>query len=388
MRAVIEQLAALERGAGSDGERRGAEILAEHLARAGARVQIDAASFRGENYARVLVPLGFAGLCANRLVRRGGRLRGGALAALATALTVDDAQNGRRPWRRLVARERATQNVVAEVGDPDAGRTLVVLAHHDAAPTGVFFDQGLQRWLARRFPGPVAARDEALPIWYPVVAGPLLTILAAITASRLLARLGGFFSLLAVAFGLDVARHRIVPGANDNLSACGALVALAERLRDVRGLRVVLASCGAEEVLQGGIYGFVDQHLRPLGPTTTWVINLDTIGSPELILVEGEGPFFVHRFDSGLCDLVDRAGGGVRRGCIARASTDSIVPSRAGYPTALLCSWEPDTKLMTNYHLMTDTPEHLNWETIERAVDVVEAVAGELARTTTLQSVT
>lgn len=379
VRAVVEQMATLERGAGSEGERQGAQVLAEHLERAGALVEIDEASFRGANYARLLLPLAVVGLLGNRLVRRGRRLRGSALAALVAALIVDDAENGRRPWRRLVARERATQNVVAEVGDPGAERTLVVLAHHDAAPTGLFFDQGLQRWLAKRFPAFLAARDEALPIWYPVIAGPVLTMAAALSGSRVVARLGALFSLLAAAAGADLSRHRIVPGANDNLSACGALVALAERLRDVKDLRVLLACCGAEEVLQGGIYGFVEERLRPLDPARTWVVNLDTIGSPELILVEGEGPFFVHRFDSGLCDLVDRAGGGVRRGCIARASTDSIVPSRAGYPTALLCSWEPDTKLMTNYHLMTDTPEHLHWETIERAVDVVEAVAGELA---------
>ena len=50
----------------------------------------------------------------------------------------------------------------------------------------------------------------------------------------------------------------MVPGANDNLSAVAVLVAVAEALREepVDGLRVVLASCGAEEVLQGGIHGF------------------------------------------------------------------------------------------------------------------------------------
>lgn len=383
LRAVVEPLSALERGAGSEGEREAARVLAERLEQAGCRVQVDEETFRGENYARLLLPLGVLGFVANRIAGRHPFL-GGALAAAVTATTVDDAENGRRLWRRTVAREQPTWNVVAETGDASAERTLVVLAHHDAAPTGAAFDPALQRNLAKRFPGFVAARDEALPIWYTVVAGPVLTILAAVTRSRLLRRLGGFFSLLSGVLGLDVARHRIVPGANDNLSACGALVALAERLRDVEGLRVVLASCGAEEVLQGGIYGFVGRHLEPLDPAKTWVVTLDTIGCPELILVEGEGPFFVHDYDAAFKDLVARVGeqatgAPLRRGPVARASTDAIIPSRAGYRTALLCSWEPDTKLMTNYHLMTDTPEHLRWETIERAVDVVEAVAVELA---------
>ena len=70
------------------------------------------------------------------------------------------------------------------------------------------------------------------------------------------------------------------------------LVALAEALRErpVEGLRVVLASCGAEEVLQGGIYGFARRHLKPLDRDRTWVLNLETVGSPELAMLEGEGP--------------------------------------------------------------------------------------------------
>src|SRR3712207_4847802 len=81
LRSVIEPLAALERGAGSEGEGRAAQMLAEMLERAGARVQIDDAEFRGENYARVLVPLGFVGLLGNRLVRHGHRLTGALLNA-------------------------------------------------------------------------------------------------------------------------------------------------------------------------------------------------------------------------------------------------------------------------------------------------------------------
>lgn len=386
LRAVVEPLAALKRGAGSEGERRAAEQLRDMLEEAGARAWIDEEEFR-PGYARMLLGLAVLGIVANRLVARGRRLSGGLLAALATGLIVDDVENGRRWWRRLVTRPETTWNVVGECGDADAERTLVVLAHHDAAPTGAAFDQSAQRWLARRFPDVVAGRDTALPIWAPVVAGPVATVLAALLGSRALARLGGAFSLVAGALGADIARERIVPGANDNLSGCAALVALTGRLRaePVSGVRVLLASCGAEEVLQGGIHGFVDRHLRALDPGRTWVLNLDSIGSPELILVEGEGPFLMHdycdpSFRDRVAAVAERATGApLRRGARARASTDSIIASRAGYPSALLCSWEPDTKLVSNYHLFSDTPENLCWDTVGRAVDVVEAVAAELA---------
>jgi Zn-dependent M28 family amino/carboxypeptidase len=249
------------------------------------------------------------------------------------------------------------------------------------------FDQSLQKWLAKRFPDIVQNTDTALPIWWPTSAGPLCTIAAAATGSRRLALAGRLLSGAIVALAADIARHRIVPGANDNLSACAVHVALAERLRaePVSGIRVVLASCGAEEVLQGGIYGFVDRHLSKCDPAKTWVLNLDTIGSPQLILIEGEGPFWMHEYtDESFRDRVaavaERATGEpLRRGTRARASTDTIIPSRAGYPSTCIGSWEPDTKLLSNYHLMTDTPENLDYASIERAVDIAEALARDLA---------
>jgi Zn-dependent M28 family amino/carboxypeptidase len=193
-------------------------------------------------------------------------------------------------------------------------------------------------------------------------------------------------STVIVALAADIARSPIVPGANDNLSAVAALVALAERLRHdrPRGLRVLLVSCGAEEVLQGGIYAFARRHFPRLDRERTWFVNLDTIGSPQLLLVEGEGPFWMEDYcDPAFRDLIHRAaealGPPLRRGVRSRASTDSVVPSRAGYPTALLASWEPDTKLLSNYHLMSDVPHNLCFDTVARAVDVVAAVAGELA---------
>jgi Iap family predicted aminopeptidase len=57
-----------------------------------------------------------------------------------------------------------------------------------------------------------------------------------------------------------------------------------------------------------------------------------------------------------------------------------VIPSRAGYPTTTLASWEPDTKLLSNYHLMSDTPGNLNFDTVARAVTVAYAVAEDLAQ--------
>jgi hypothetical protein len=387
LREVVETLARFERGAGSRGETEAADWLARRLTAAGAKARIEAVRFR-PGYARLMLPLSISGTFAGAIALTGRRRKlAAAVAGLGGLAVADDIDNRRRIWRRLTSRSRATTNVIAEAGDPKAERTLVVLAHHDAAPTGAVFDQSLQRAIAGRFPDLVARTNTSLPLWWPTLAGPLFVTLGAVTGRRALLRLGIAGGILTTALGADIARHRIVPGANDNLSACAALVALAERLRErpVSGLRVLLVSCGAEEVLQGGIYDFVERHLRQLDPEQTWVLNLDTIGSPRLAMLEGEGVLLkVEDYtDPSFRDLVaDTAASGripLVRNQRARASTDSVIPSRAGYPTATLISFEPDTKLLSNYHLPTDTPENLDYGTVAEAVELTDSLARRLA---------
>jgi Iap family predicted aminopeptidase len=86
--------------------------------------------------------------------------------------------------------------------------------------------------------------------------------------------------------------------------------------------------------------------------------------------------------DRSFRDLVERAavqaGTPLQRGLRARNSTDAVLPSRAGYPTATLASVDRH-KALANYHLMSDTPENLDYRTVEQALVVTEAVARELA---------
>ncbi|MDQ6604948.1 MAG: M28 family metallopeptidase, partial [Actinomycetota bacterium] len=192
-------------------------------------------------------------------------------------------------------------------------------------------------------------------------------------------------SLLGAAVFADVARSPVCPGANDNLTAVAVLVGLAERLatEPIPGLRVLLVSCGAEEVIQGGIYGFAARYFPSLPRERTWFLNLDTVGSPKLVLLEGEGPVVMEDYpDITYRDLVartaGRAGASLRRGMRSRNSTDAVIPSRAGYPTATLTSIDR-YKALSNYHKMSDTPENVDYLTVAQALTVSEAVARELA---------
>jgi len=386
LREVVAALAPLERGAGSRGETEAADWLAARLRAAGAPARVEAVRFH-DGFARLMLPLGAIGTVAGLVSLTGRARRATALVAGLVGFAVaDDADNRWRIWRRLTTRSKATTNVIAEVGDLGAQRTLVMLAHHDAAPTGMVFDQSFQRGLARYAPWLVRRLDTSLPLWWPIIGAPLLVALGALTGRRALTLTGMAGGMMNTVLAADIARNRIVPGANDNLSAVAALVALAERLRDrpIEGLRVVLVSCGAEEVLQGGIYDYVERHLTQLDPSSTWVLNLDTVGSPHLIMLEGEGIIRIEDYPGpAFRDLVaaaaQDAGVPLIRGQRSRTSTDSVIPARAGYPIATIASYDPDTKLLSNYHLPTDTPENLDFGTVSEAVELADTLARRLA---------
>jgi Zn-dependent M28 family amino/carboxypeptidase len=386
LREVVEALAQLERRAGEAGERRAAEWIAERLRSAGCEAEVQQEQFL-DGYAEVMRSLSAASLGAGLAALAVAPLRrpAGAVAAAVTGAIADDISNGPRVFRSVSSVPRTTWNVVGESGASDAPRTLVVLAHHDAAPTGAIFDPTFQRWLGETFPGLVERIDTSFPLWWALLAAPLLVTSGALRGRRGQLAAGVAGSAVALAVFADVARSPIVPGANDNLSAVAVLVALAERLRaePIAGLRVLLASCGAEEVIQGGIYGFARRHFPRLDRERTWFLNLETVGSPKLVMLEGEGPVVMEDYhDRSFRDLVERAasqaGAPIQRGLRARNSTDAVLPSRAGYPTATLASVDR-YKALSNYHLMSDTPENLDYRTVAQALTVTEAVARELA---------
>jgi hypothetical protein len=383
---VIERLSPLERRAGSEGEAQAAAWLAERLRDAGSDARVEEAEFH-DGYAKLIGALAAVTAVAGLVALRGGRgrLAGALVASIAGAAIADDVANTHRVVRRQLTAAVPTQNVVAIAGDPNAERTLVVMAHHDAAPTGVIFDDRFQAWLAHEFPGLIERIDTSLPLWWLVLAGPTAVAIGAVRRRRSLVALGTVTAAVTTALMANIATSPIVPGANDNLSGVAVLVALAERLREepIQGLRVMLVSCGAEEVIQGGINSFAKDHFPALDQDNTWFLNLDTVGSPILVMCEGEGPvlmedYFDRRFRDLVARVADQSGAPLRRGMRARNSTDAVIPSHARYPTAMLTSLNR-AKALSNYHLPTDTPDNVDYRTVAHALHVTEAVARELA---------
>ena len=382
---VIETLATIERPPCSDGERAAARWIAERLEAAGCdEVVSDEEPARG-TFPPTITGVGLAGMVGAYLVARGRKGAGGVLATVALATLIDEIQNGPRVARRFLRRERSTVNVIGRVGDRDAPRTLVVLAHHDAAQTGIVFDQSWAKALHARRPDVMKAATKQVPQWWLGLAPGVMTLASLLTKKRRLARTAVGVAGLGTVLIADILRSPTVPGANDNLSGVAVLVGLAEALavEPISGLRVLLVSAGAEEALQEGIRAFMERHRGDLPHGRTWFLNLDTVGSPELVMLEGEGPVWMEDYaDASFRDVVAQcaADANVRleRGLRARASTDAIIPSRRGYPTASVVSLMP-WRLPGNYHLMSDVPANIDYDSVADATRLAYSVARRIA---------
>ena len=157
-------------------------------------------------------------LVAARDRRRAGRARRGSpacagaacsaplLGAIGAAGIADDFPPGKRPLRRPLPK-RTTYNVVCELGPADAERTMVVVAHHDAAHSGL--DLPPRAPQVRRPPRADRGQDTSPPLMAPVVGGPMLAALGALTGRRLLSKLG---ILLGARLGRGDGRHRLAQG--------------------------------------------------------------------------------------------------------------------------------------------------------------------------------
>jgi Peptidase family M28 len=390
LREVVETLAPIDRTPCSPGEREAADWLAARLERVpGVEVTLED-EYSWGTFPPTATALGVAGMFAAALVLRGRRATGALIAAAGLAGIVDEAQNGPRILRRLVRRRRDTVNVLARAGAWDAGEsdggvagegsspgTVVVIAHHDAPQTGFLFDQTFQKRVYELAPALLERTKTPAPQWWIGLAGPLCTIAGAVTGRRRFARAAIAVGAFGTAIVADVWRSPTVQGANDNLSGVATLVALAEMLErePLADLRVLLVSCGAEETLQDGIRAFVARHRDELDPERTWFVNLDTVGSPHLVMLEAEGPIWMEEYAGPwlrdlVADCAQRLEIPLHRGYRARASTDSVIPSRAGYPTATLVSMT-DWRSPANYHLPSDVPANLDYATVAQATRLV-----------------
>jgi hypothetical protein len=382
VREDVEALAAMERGSAGRGERAAAEWGAGRLREAGA-VDVELQPFR---FQRSIAERNVPHLAAGLLAARAGGAAGVALAAAAlTSFELD--LGGRSQWLRTVVPAGDGLNATGRV--PAAGerrRTLVLVAHHDTAHTGIAWKNpsligvGTRERLAR------LAGVEADPdVMDSPSTGPKLAFaaIAAGCAAGLRAPRAAGAAVLAFSLllALDVARSEAVPGASDNATGVAGVLALVEHFAadPLPDTEVVAVLTGCEESGMGGMAEWLRSGGARLDPETTLVLGLDTLGAGEPIVVRAEGAILPWRYSERDLDWADRgaarAGLDPPRRMQLGGWTDPLLAVHAGLPAVSLLSARGSW--FTNYHQPTDTPDRVDWDSVERCLRLALGTALE-----------
>ena len=358
LRADVEALAGMSRRSASQGERESAEWCAARLRHAGAQ-EVRTEPFRYQHtfgYAHALH-------CAAALAGRA--------AAAAALLSFELELSGRSQWLRRVLPTGEGANVVGRL--PARGerrRTLVLVAHHDAAHTGLMWNPRLATGAVRDGRPPFSLLPEvamaAVAFGPRRVRAPARAVLA-----------------LATALSLEVAHGDTVPGASDNATGVAAVIALVERLvaDPLDGTEVAIVLPGCEESGMGGMAAWLRSARSALDPAprscsgwTRW--GRGSRWSPAR---RGRCGAFATAKRTWTCST--------RAPCAPVWSRPAAFDWVAG-PIRCSLGWRacPPSRCsrcaatrFNDYHLPTDIPERVDWDSVERCLAIAESAAREWA---------
>jgi acetylornithine deacetylase/succinyl-diaminopimelate desuccinylase-like protein len=289
------------------------------------------------------------------------------------------------PWgtsHNIVARLPATSGVTR--------RRIVFVGHADAAPTGWMFAPQFLRHVHKPWP-------NSLYLLRKQMLGSTLALLLLATLGVIRATTGYWFPYMYYGFTLAsliplilllqiVWTNRTVPGANDNLSGCAAVVLLADRFatQPLPDTECVFVITGCEEAGRGGAWALEQQMRGVWDPKTTTIIGLDTLSGGKLRYhIEGEilpiwpSKELVQAIDTVAED--DERFAGISPYHAPAGATDIAPFVCKGYDGACITRIDPNNDLPPNYHTPADNIENLNASDVRDAVDFAERLARTIA---------
>ena len=353
VRADVEALAGMDRASAREGERAAAAWGAQRLAAAGATA-VRTQSFR--------YPPGWGLTQAVHMVAASA----GRLPALAALVSLQLDFSGRaQPLRRVLPAGEGA-NVTAHVPARGEARTTVVLvAHHDAAQTGLLWSQPF---------ADAGTKPDGRP---PMTVLTEVGMAAMAVGPRRLRPLARALLALGTFLSLEVYRGPTVPGASDNATGVAAVIELARRLAadplPHTDVRLVLTGC--EEPGMGGMAAWMREQGGRLDPATTLVLGLDTLGAGEPMVATAEGPSWAVRYRPEDLVLADQGAAAVGQSAPRRyrlgGYTDPALARIAGLPAISMLSLRGNA--FNDYHLPSDTPEHVDWQSVDRCLQIAEA---------------
>jgi hypothetical protein len=272
-------------------------------------------------------------------------------------------------WRKLTFQnyplqeslpQGPSQNIIARLPPSDTVLQQVVLVAHLDSHRAVWgFASDLLLKVSRVIV-PLAI--------YGVFAAPLLYLLAGLTQLVVFSYFGLLFTLIHFLVWFTGATADLgpySPGANDNASAVGTLLALAERFQQepLPHTEVWLAFTGCEESGCDGMRAFLDAYGENL--KEAFFLDFELVGIGEKLgYLQSEGLLRKQRIPASVESLAQEIGqafGGMQPLPFSAfgAFTENGLLLERGFRSLCLLVLRKDSSLLPEWHRLTDTAERL-----------------------------
>jgi hypothetical protein len=269
------------------------------------------------------------------------------------------------PLRWIVAKG-PSQNVVATVqSSAEHRQDLVLIGHIDTQRTPIVFST--PRWVA-------AYKTFTTVAFVLFAAQTVLYLLGTLTGWPWIWPLTGLSAvgaLLLMAMCIQADHTPFTAGANDNASAVGLVLTLAEALRErpLQYTRVWLACTGCEEVQHYGAIDFFRRHRSTLKHAN--VIAFEMLGCAGPSWLTKEGIIVPFHADAGLMNLAEEIAAqhpelGAYAAQIRGGNTEMADALRLGI-RAITIGGQTRDGGMPYWHQVGDTFDKMNPEVLERA---------------------
>lgn len=367
---VIERLVAPRgRLPGSEGDRRAAGILRGELESMGRRADADEVRVRPAwhlTYA-MFAALAAAGTVVSTQVPPAGAV----ILFFVSLATYGDLAAGFHTLR-LVTPRRTTSNITSVERRESPAARVIIVAHHDSGRTGMLFAFPRIRRRARRPRRATFTSPLHFLFWATMVALVAAIARLAVDSSALTVlqfALTAVF-LTFVVLLLDVAAAAPSPGAADNASGVVAALEAGRRLtaEPPRLTETWIVLTGAGDAHALGMRAWLEQHGGSLRGVPTYFVNVKGAANGRVCHVAGEGYATLIRNDERLARLAERTGSERH---VWRVGTDASAAAAHGHPALTIACLDEHGRI-TRSHRPGDTPEHVDPDALERAVDTVE----------------
>lgn len=263
-------------------------------------------------------------------------------------------------WMRWLLPKAGSQNAVGAIPPTgDVEHKVVLCAHLDSHRTPIFYSSKAWHTLFAFLVGAA---------FVSMVLGALANGVGALFGwawVRWIGLAAAAMELFALVLCLHADLTPFSPGANDDASGVGVILAVAERLfqEPLAHSEVWLAFTGCEEVSAYGIAAFLDAHQASLGDDAVYVI-LDQIGVGQLRILTSDGLILKRKTHPRALALAHRAGAalpGLDLGeHVGIAYTDAAVATKRGLVALTVDALPPpDAEDVMHWHQMSDTVDHV-----------------------------